>query len=348
MGCNKLLKVTPLIIILNGVLNIGLFAQQLPTVGAIRWDAWIGNIHPVGLAVESNLSPHQYHYRSPFYSKEISWDSIQCRGANLSVIEKENKYAKYCGINYWAVCWYPKNSGLDTIIQLYLKCSHKYGINWSCILGTAKFDERTDGPWLVNQFKKRIYQKVFGTRPLLYVLGNEVSTQTIKYLQKINLASGNDSIYVVAMGEDKYSVAKYADSINADAISAYTTWIHNNGGAYYPLVPKMDSVRWEEHRSTGKQVVPWVTTGRNTKPRIDHPVWWTKVGANEWTQDATPKQIANHVADCLGWIKKHPSSTLSKTLLIYAWNEFDEGGYICPTLNNNTERINAIHNVLIR
>jgi hypothetical protein len=347
MGCNKLFKVTPLILLLIGVLNFSLLAQKRPTVGAIRWDAWIGNIHPVGLAVERNLSPHQYHYRSPFYSKEISWDSIQCRGANLSIIQKENKYAQYCGINYWAFCWYPRNSGLDTAMQLYLQCTHKYGIDWCCILGTAKFDERTDGVWLVKQFKKQIYQKVLGRRPLLYVLGEGISQRTINYLQQINKAEGNDSIYVVAMGEDKNTVDKYADTINADAISAYTTWAYNNGGAYYPLVPTMDSVRWEEHRATGRQVVPWVTTGRNAKPRIDHPVWWTKVGEKEWTEDATPRQIANHVNDCLDWIKKHPSSTLARTLLIYAWNEFDEGGYICPTLNNNTERIRAIHNVLV-
>jgi len=33
-------------------------------------------------------------------------------------------------------------------------------------------------------------------------------------------------------------------------------------------------------------------------------------------------------------------------VLIYAWNEFDEGGWICPTLYNGTDRLNAIHNVL--
>lgn len=338
----------PLVVFLIGLLPIYMLAQQRPIVGAIRWDAWVGNIHPVGLAVERNLSPHQYHYRTPFYSKEISYDSVQCRGATLVVIQKENKYAQYCGINYWAFCWYPKHSGLDTVMQLYLKCPHKYGINWCCIVGTAKFDERIDGPWLVKQFKTNSYQKVMGNRPLLYVLGNEVSAKTIKYLQQLNKDAGNDSIYVVAMGEETYTVNNYADSIKADAISAYTTWTYNNGGAYYPLVPTTDSIRWEEHLATGKQVVPWVTTGRNAKPRIDHPVWWTKVGANEWTKDATPIQIANHVKGCLKWMNNHQPNTLAKTFLIYAWNEFDEGGYICPTLNNNTERIEAIHRVLGR
>src|SRR5450759_571230 len=31
---------------------------------------------------------------------------------------------------------------------------------------------------------------------------------------------------------------------------------------------------------------------------------------------------------------------------MYAWNEFDEGGWICPTLGNNTSRLDAIGKVL--
>jgi hypothetical protein len=31
---------------------------------------------------------------------------------------------------------------------------------------------------------------------------------------------------------------------------------------------------------------------------------------------------------------------------MYSWNEFDEGGWICPTLGNNTERLDALKKVL--
>jgi len=31
---------------------------------------------------------------------------------------------------------------------------------------------------------------------------------------------------------------------------------------------------------------------------------------------------------------------------MYAWNEFDEGGWICPTLGNNTSRLDAIRKIL--
>ena len=328
-------------------MNAVSFAQYPVTVGAIRWDAWCGNIHPVGLAVERSLGPHKYHYRAPFYSQEISWDSIQCRGATPEIIQKENEYAHFAGINYWAVCWYPRNGGLDTALQLYLQCPHKFGVRWSLIMGTAPFDENTDGPWLVNEFKKDSYQKVLGKRPLLYVYGNLVTRDGLDSLQELNRQAGNDSIYVVVMEESKNKADNLAESLNANAISAYATWAGNNGGPYYPQIPRADSIRWEEHRATGRQVVPWITTGHNTKPRIDHPVWWTKVGATEWTQDATPQQIANHLKQGLDWIDNNRTSTYARTLLIYAWNEFDEGGYICPTLNNNTDRLKAVRKVLV-
>jgi hypothetical protein len=33
-------------------------------------------------------------------------------------------------------------------------------------------------------------------------------------------------------------------------------------------------------------------------------------------------------------------------VIIYAWNEFDEGGWICPTISEGTSRLDAISKVL--
>ncbi len=33
-------------------------------------------------------------------------------------------------------------------------------------------------------------------------------------------------------------------------------------------------------------------------------------------------------------------------MLIYAWDEFSEGGWICPTLSEGTARLDAIRGVL--
>jgi hypothetical protein len=43
-----------------------------PLVGAIRWDAWHGELSEVGKAVEKTLSPPKYHFRLPWFAK-IHW-----------------------------------------------------------------------------------------------------------------------------------------------------------------------------------------------------------------------------------------------------------------------------------
>ena len=36
--------------------------------------------------------------------------------------------------------------------------------------------------------------------------------------------------------------------------------------------------------------------------------------------------------DVLNWNKKNADKTKPNLMLMYAWNEFDEGGWLCPTL----------------
>jgi hypothetical protein len=323
--------------------------SQKTLVGAIRWDAWIGDIGngSVGLQVERALSPNRYHYRAPFYSKEISKDSIQCRGASQAIMDKEIAYAKDAGIDYWAFCWYPPHSGLDTARQLYLASKHKNDIKWCVILGTNPFDYDKNAFWLVQRFKENNYFKVLGGRPLVYVFpSTTTSSAQIKVLRNLCKLKGIPDPYIVVMEFSAKNAVAMADSLHADAMSAYISWTGKNGEPYYPVIPRADSTGWESYKATGRKVIPWVTTGHNTKPRIDNPVSWTKVPSDEWVSDGTPKQIADNLSNALRWTNMNKSIAEANTVLMYSWNEFDEGGWICPTLGNNTSRLDAIKKVL--
>lgn len=326
-----------------------------PQVGAIRWDAWIGDIGkgpqgatPVGLQVERSLSPHKYHYRAPFYSKVISNDSIQCRGTSQEIMDQEISYAKHAGIDYWAFCWYPPHSGLDTARQLYLASKHSVDIKWCLILGTNPFDFNRDAKWLVAEFKKSNYEKVLDGRPLIYVFSSAaIKGGNMQSLIELAIGEGVKKPYIAFMTQSEKDLPQ-ADSLHADALSAYISWAGKNGEPYFPVIPKADSTGWENHKATGRKVIPWVTSGHNTKPRIDHPVSWTKVPADNWVEDGSPEQIADHLASCISWVGKNRCVDEANCVLIYAWNEFDEGGWICPTLGNNTSRLDAIEKVLMK
>ena len=57
-------------------------------IGAIRWDAWVGDANPVGLEVEKTLSNSKYYHRLPFYSK-INGDKVKIRCINEDIIKRE-------------------------------------------------------------------------------------------------------------------------------------------------------------------------------------------------------------------------------------------------------------------
>jgi hypothetical protein len=48
--------------------------------------------------------------------------------------------------------------------------------------------------------------------------------------------------------------------------------------------------------------------------------------------DRTPLQLADFVRGAIRWMDVHPDKTTKeRILLLYAWNENGEGGYLTPT-----------------
>lgn len=324
--------------------------SQNPIVGAIRWDGWVGDLNTdgvgaptVGLQVERSLGPNKYHFRLPFFGVEMGTDTVQARELTQTIMDQDIAYAKYGGINYWAFVYYPDNSGLDTARKLYDGSVKKNDVKYCYILGAAAQPSFT---WLVSKFSEVNYQKVLNNRPLLYIFGGAggYTAQQINTIRNLTTSAGLGTPYIVLMGTNSTSVSNALESIGADAISAYVTF--GGGGSPYSGLVFSEVNNWDSHKATGKKVVPWVTSGWDPRPRYDNPVSWTTVGPNDWIQTATAVEVANHLSDGLNWVGSYPSSAEANTVLMYAWNEFDEGGWICPTLLDGTERLDAIRNII--
>lgn len=142
-------------------------------VGAIRWDAWVGDANTdltgapyVGLQVERTLGPYQYHNRLPFYGQELSSSSVLARGNTQAVMDAEIAYADRAGIDFWAFVYYAPGSGLDVARQLFKSSTDKRDLKYSLIIGgsaTPSFGE------FVSEFANPGYQRVLGNRPLLFI-----------------------------------------------------------------------------------------------------------------------------------------------------------------------------------
>ncbi|MCL4483965.1 MAG: glycoside hydrolase family 99-like domain-containing protein, partial [Bacteroidetes bacterium] len=79
--------------------------------------------------------------------------------------------------------------------------------------------------------------------------------------------------------------------------------------------------------------IPEVTVGWDKRP------WEDKTGNGQggakqgwYFPDRTPEQFKGFLTDAITWMDKHPAQTTKERfVLIYAWNELGEGGYLVPT-----------------
>lgn len=60
----------------------------------------------------------------------------------------------------------------------------------------------------------------------------------------------------------------------------------------------------------------------------------------------TPAELQQYLQTAIVWTQSHPESAKAQTILIYSWNESDEGGWLVPTIAEGNARLRAIRNAL--
>jgi hypothetical protein len=335
-------------------------------VGAIRWDAWVGHLPThnergptaVGLQVERVLGPAHWHDRLPFYARELSVHSVEVRATSQDVMDREIAYACAAGLDYWAFVYYAPGSGLDTARRLYLASAQRSKIAFCLIFGSLPQFRRAirDRGELLAAFARPEHVRVLGGRPLVFVMPRPARSpadvdvaalrREIEAVRAAAVAARVGDPYLVVMGGHPPIVRWAVDTLGLDAGSAYAE--PGTGGMPFSELAGTAERRWDAYREAGVRVVPWVTTGWDPRPRVEHPVSWTTVAPDAWVQPGAPAEIAAHLERALEWTARYPAAADAKAVPVYAWNEFDEGGWLCPTLREGTARLDAVRRVLAR
>ncbi len=313
-------------------------AQARPLVGAIRWDAWTGAGNSVGKIVNTTLSPSVFHVRLPFFAKVNGVNSVAVNGNSQAIMDQEIQYAHSAGLDYWAFDYYPSNTGLAYARELYLKSALRRLIKFCLILNV---NPNPDFATLTKTyFKNPSYQKLLSGRPLLYLFGiGNYSAADIANLRQLSIKNKAGNPYIVVLGQPVDALA-----IGADAVSAYAAF-GSNGEPFRQLMAD-EQAGWEGAKASGMQVIPWVSTGWDPRPRIVHVTPWITYPTNGWVEKATPNEIATHLNQSFEWTAANPAVCQANAVLMYAWNENDEGGWLCPTLYEGTQRIDAVRAVV--
>ena len=302
-------------------------------VGAIRWDAWHGDAEgpaSPGLAVERSLGPKHWHYRLPFYAKVVGENKVEARANTQAIMDQEITYASDAQLDYWAFLTYNPKSPMSIGMQLYLSSPLKSKVKF-CVICHHIRETPEEIERLVGYMKDPQYVKVLGDRPLVYVFQCDAQKTFFDALTKAMGEAGLKRPYLVNMGNTKAG-------IGFDAVSSYVGTDRNS---------------WTASEKKGGKVIPSISTGGDRSPRVENPVPWEGGGAGKPVEvgpldppEKTAANIAGRVASALEWNRTNPKAGEANAVIIYAWNEFDEGGWICPTLSEGTGRLDAIRRVL--
>lgn len=350
---------------------IAFFAQTppdepRPVVGAIRWDAWHGDASYVGQTVEKTLAPEHWHYRLPFFGKEIDENMVEVRGNTQNIMDKEIEYAHAGGLDYWAFVVYPEEDALSIGLKQYLSSEKKHLINFSLNLQGGW--ESRGGPeaWpakverYVNYFKEPSYQTVVNGRPLVFLYSVEGLVGSGRFetwddarkafdgLREAAAAAGLGNPYIVAQGWNPSKLKEQLQKLGLDAIGAYASSAGHEAGTYKMLAQHTEQW-WDAFRKTEVPVVPLASAGWDMRPRVETPVPWVKNGdIKKYYEAPNPEELAVHIQRALEWCKRYPDSAEAQAILVYAWNEFDEGGWLCPTIAEGSARLDALREVLLK
>jgi hypothetical protein len=334
-------------------------------VGAIRWDAWYAHGSEVTSAVERTLSPPHYHWRLPFFAKQDGIGHVQMPAITQGLIDLEIAQADYAGLDYWAFVAYPPDSTMSAPLQRYLTSKHRSRIGFCMFAELAAWGSATRSTALIEYhmvlMEHEAYVRVHGNRPLYYLgfITEKIANERWGGVEGLRAAIdlfrtratargvGNPFIVLGVLPRDAIS---FQTRLGGDGVGAYAIADGQAAGDYAALV-RVAEHGWQTLATSGLPVVPTVMTGWDRRPRIEAPVPWEKTqrsgaGMDHYFATPDPTQITAHLQAALAWIKRQPADRQAPALLIYAWNENDEGGWLLPTAPCNEERLRALHRAL--
>ena len=306
-------------------------------VGVIRWDYW--GTAPSQDRYIQNLNKPELWWRLPWWAKvDQENKKVMVPDYTQEIVDSEIEYAQNAGIDYFAFLLY--NAPSDKAFKFYLSSTKKRGVKWAAILGLSGWD-MGKMEWLAEQIYKPDYQTVQDGRPLIYAQGAWATT-----IRKLCKTKEKQPYIVSLLHAEDIEDAKAND---VDAVSVYTQFGSGEVGSEYANIVKFAASKWDEKKALGVQTIPNVTAGWDPRPRFQNG---DDASGKAWNQNAEAEEIVQNLKNRFAWMEENKEFTLANTLLMYAWNEHDEGGWICPTYDPqnpsvpDTKRLDAMKNLL--
>lgn len=335
------------------MLTLAATAQDRPAIGAIRWDAWMQGSN-VTRAVEKTLSPSKYHFRVPFFGQRTAAGGVTFPVYTQEIFDAELRYAKAGGVDYFAYCTYPTTDGMYRGLEYHKASRLRDQVKFCLLMHQSMLKSWPDEVKLVvSWLKEPNYHKTPDGRPVIFAF--ESSIQKVKgrvdELAAAAEAAGLKRPYFAWMGWNPVQAYGPMRDFHFDAFSAYAKGASGHD-RFIDFASEIRNGYWEAAAAVDLQVIPFASCGWDRRCRDENPPSWDKgkvavanADANPFTRP-TAAELADHVKSALDWASENRELVPAKSLIMYAWNEHDEGGWLCPTWGEggrtNTDRLDAL------
>jgi hypothetical protein len=314
-------------------------AQPRATVGAYYFEGWAGKHSLAGNPNEPWAKEAPTHLTrrmlEEFPQREPIWG---WRDDNLAIMERQIDFAADHGIAFFAFCWYwhPAKKDVDedpkhVCLDLFLKAKNNHRLKFCLlvanhqgfIIGEPANWNKAAEYWMPYLTHKQ-HLTVDG-KPLVIMFNpRDSSKDGLDNLQAAAKKAGLPGVTVAACGNGDPKIG-YTHRTFYNIVPGYAS-----GSQEHPYAELVAAHQKQWSGSKEQPFIPEITAGWDKRP------WEGERGLNQkpgwYFPDRTPEAFGQFVQSAIEWMEKNPEQTTRERLaLIYAWNEFGEGGYIAPT-----------------
>lgn len=344
--------------------------QQDVEIGIIRWDAWFP-----GSPYSKVLAEPRWQGRLPEFTKGNGKDICIC-GSDPKTLETEAKEALNSGITYFAFNYYfPEDGsgnfsqnwqGMGQALRSFQKLETK--LKYSLIFDArfALFDNPKYRSNVVDEhvaaFASRNYLKTQSGRPVIYILmqnhnefrqGMSHRDRIEEYFSRLKSECAERNLkspYCVVVTFSPTDARMLISMFGFDAATSYGNPRGSQKmppGHELPFSNCANGSRqyWKTAKSISIPFIPPVSLGWDYRPNLDEPnLAKGRNIAGDYCDAPSDQEIKSLVRDACDVASE--SNVSFPSILIYAWNEYTEGGWIAPTKGEGRRRLDALKSAL--
>lgn len=323
-----------LLLILNSFMVVKAQDSNNILVGAYYFGGWAG--HKAGSESWDKDAPMSSTEKleKDFADREPIWG---WRDDTDAIMKKQINLASKNGIDCFFFCWYWADNGkainekeianrdLHDSMRRFMKAKNNNKMKFallianhggSVISGKENWLKAVDY-WADNYFNHPSYLKI-EDKPVISVFSSKAVEPFIEDMRQEAIKKGFPGIFII-------SCNYHSDSF--DANSWYNIRESEPGVSTersYQSYTKFIEYVWNS-KEKDKNIVPNVMVGWDQRP------WDSKDKTLHFT-GKTPQLFYKHLDSAFKFVQKE--DTKYKMIIIYAWNELGEGGYLVPTADD--------------